>query len=434
MASAVIHNSSQDLSYISRANSKSPSLPKSPPGTCSRSCSVHIPREPSWDAPTPHHPSLRVAGTDPDIDFGTVCLSSADGDDTWKTLDNIAAIGLTLEKEEDDLLSRSTGPLGALCTSEDLSAAGTELTPHTVYVTILASLPASHPELRSSINRNLTDIVELHEEILGDLHRVVPHSEYTQAGRPSTNPIQPNRGHHRWHSLDSVPEAKGESSWLQSVPELTAEPSIAAEVAGVFGKQLEKGAHIQQPIQRICRYPLLFAELLKCTPICDCPRSHVEIESVLIRLRETTAAINRATDNPGTKAGIEKTWLLRDRLACPNYCHTAPFSWKLVFECDHQLYEVIMTACTAKEESEWRARLTHSGLMDPLETAEMAPYGMICLNVKSLGTVFGKPGEESVLRYVDVILEGSDQSVAVAPDDQLPDPSANSLEDGACTP
>ncbi|RYP74643.1 hypothetical protein DL771_002909 [Monosporascus sp. 5C6A] len=107
-----------------------------------------------------------------------------------------------------------------------------------VYVTILASLPASHPELRSSINRNLTDIVELHEDILGDLHRVVPHSEYTQVGRSPTNPIQPNRGHHRWQSLDSVPEAKGESPWLQSVPELTAEPSIAAEVAGVFGKRV----------------------------------------------------------------------------------------------------------------------------------------------------------------------------------------------------
>ncbi|RYP27757.1 hypothetical protein DL767_007532 [Monosporascus sp. MG133] len=54
-----------------------------------------------------------------------------------------------------------------------------------------------------------------------------------------------------------------------------------------------------------------------------------------------------------------------------------------------------MTACNAKEESEWRARLTRSGSMDPLETAEMAPYGMICLDVKSLGTVFGKPAKDT---------------------------------------
>lgn len=75
-------------------------------------------------------------------------------------------------------------------------------------------------------------------------------------------------------------------------------------------------------------------------------------------------------------------------------CHTAPFSWKLVFECDHQLYEIILTACTPKEEAEWRARLKRSDTMDPLEIAEATPYSTIFLNIKSLGTVFGKPGKK----------------------------------------
>ena len=70
-----------------------------------------------------------------------------------------------------------------------------------------------------------------------------------------------------------------------------------------------------QPIQRVCKYPLLFAELLKQTPVCDCPDSHIEIENVLIRLREATTEINRATDDPRMKTTMEKTWLLQDRLA-----------------------------------------------------------------------------------------------------------------------
>lgn len=77
-------------------------------------------------------------------------------------------------------------------------------------------------------------------------------------------------------------------------------------------------ANIKEPIQRICRYPLLFAELLKYTPVCDCPSSHMEIESVLIRLREATAEINRATDDPRMKNTMEQTWLLQDRLVFLN--------------------------------------------------------------------------------------------------------------------
>ena len=72
--------------------------------------------------------------------------------------------------------------------------------------------------------------------------------------------------------------------------------------------------NIPQPIQRICKYPLLFAELLKQTPVYDCPDSHTEIENVLIRFREATTEINRATDDPRMKAILEKTWLLQDRL------------------------------------------------------------------------------------------------------------------------
>ena len=40
---------------------------------------------------------------------------------------------------------------------------------------------------------------------------------------------------------------------------------------------------------------------------------------MLVRLREATAEINRATDDPSVKARMEKTWLLQDRLVFPDH-------------------------------------------------------------------------------------------------------------------
>ena len=82
---------------------------------------------------------------------------------------------------------------------------------------------------------------------------------------------------------------------------------------------------------------------------------------------------------------------IRDLILVGLQCHTAPFSWKLVFECDHQLYEIIMTACTPKEELEWRSRLSRTG-KEGQEQKDANLYSSLSLNIKSLGTVFGKPG------------------------------------------
>ena len=114
-----------------------------------------------------------------------------------------------------------------------------------MYITILASLPSQAVGLRSSINRNLTEMVELHEDILGELHRVVPDSEYSQTDLPPTFPTSASAqflevpGHRRWRSLDAVPEDDANPlPWPQEEPGMLADPQIAADVARAFGKRV----------------------------------------------------------------------------------------------------------------------------------------------------------------------------------------------------
>lgn len=105
-----------------------------------------------------------------------------------------------------------------------------------VYVTILVSLPTMTQGLRSSINQNLADVVDLHEELLGDLHRAVPHSEYTQTDLVPG----PKNGsaHRRIRSLNMVPEDDESMSWLETVPGIVAEPDVAADVANIFTRKV----------------------------------------------------------------------------------------------------------------------------------------------------------------------------------------------------
>jgi hypothetical protein len=82
-------------------------------------------------------------------------------------------------------------------------------------------------------------------------------------------------------------------------------------------------------------------------------------------------------------------------------CHTAPYSWKVVFLSDHQLYEIIMTACTIKEEQEWRTRLSHAAAAEsPSQGGQPPVFDSLALNIKPLGTVFGKPG--TIARRISV--------------------------------
>lgn len=72
---------------------------------------------------------------------------------------------------------------------------------------------------------------------------------------------------------------------------------------------------LSQPIQRVCKYPLLFEDLCRQTPVYDDPEAHAELEKALFRLQETIREVNKAKDDPTTRRLIEITWQLQDRLA-----------------------------------------------------------------------------------------------------------------------
>ena len=71
-----------------------------------------------------------------------------------------------------------------------------------------------------------------------------------------------------------------------------------------------------QPIQRICKYPLFFTELLRVTPVIDCPESNVILSRVNSRIRDTIFQLDMAKDNsPRVRERLERTWLLQKRLS-----------------------------------------------------------------------------------------------------------------------
>ena len=73
-----------------------------------------------------------------------------------------------------------------------------------------------------------------------------------------------------------------------------------------------------KPIQRICRYPLLFAELESYCPAIDDPESHGIITKVLDRLRGTAHEVNNATNDLEAQARLRRSQHLEDLLAFPD--------------------------------------------------------------------------------------------------------------------
>ncbi|KAG4294743.1 hypothetical protein FPRO06_01328 [Fusarium proliferatum] len=308
------------------------------------------------------------------------------------------------------------------------------------YINLLAALPTLPERLRSSINHNLDQILQLHEEILGELHRVVPDSEYSQADHlivSSSKSNNPKTGHRRWSSLDMVSGDQGSLQLLQKEPGVLSEPQVAADVAKIFSKRMhcffmyqEYGAKYEMMIkdatsalENLPEWELhqkgleAFAFTMEPSPSSD-SRKALTIGDLLVKRLDA----HSKNQSPAGVDGQYMICLLYKDVLClasggkldPIYtimacidvhcsavedadngrglqCHLAPFSWKLVFESDHQLYEVVMTACTSREENEWRTRLQQPLCLEPVGRSPGLQI-FLSLDIQSLGTVFGRPG------------------------------------------
>ncbi|KAF2471073.1 uncharacterized protein BDR25DRAFT_286486 [Lindgomyces ingoldianus] len=423
------------------------------------------------------------------------------------------------------------------------------------YFMLLTSVPTLAGQMRALIQQNLSQILQLHQDLLAELHHAVPHADFTQSAYQETYPVTKAK-HIRFHSADMVPGRFAEHKVTRRLrhsleigrsPDrrpraLVADTKTVGNVAKIFNKYMrrffayeEYGAHwttmsqdltslckglqgwseyergvealsklvasdnnrelssrkalsfsdlLIKPIQRVCKYPLLFDDLCRHTPVYDDPEAHGELEKALFRLQETIREVNKAKDDPKTRRLIEISWLLQDRLAfqeqtlsralvfrllghirlcgvlhvafqgqervkgqymmCALYksclmlattnrlfipynvvasislangsieepdngrglqCHTAPYTWKLVFEHSHRLHEIILSACSSQEEEVWKAQLrerivceTHDFVEGQSTMQDM--FSSLSLDIRSIGPVFGHA--DSLVRRMSV--------------------------------
>ncbi|KAF2820334.1 Rho guanyl nucleotide exchange factor [Ophiobolus disseminans] len=254
------------------------------------------------------------------------------------------------------------------------------------YFMILTTLPTLSSHTKSSIQQNISQILQLHEDLLNELHRVVPQADFTKSAHHEAYPVTKAK-HIRFHSADIMPGRFAEHKTARKLrhsletgrsPDrrprgLVTDTETVGGIAKIFNKHMKRfftyeeyGAHwttmshdlttmckglhgwqeyergvealqkviasdnnrdagnkkalsfpdlLIKPIQRVCKYPLLFDDLCRQTPVYDDPEAHAELEKALFRFQETIREVNKAKDDPKTRRLIEITWQLQDRLA-----------------------------------------------------------------------------------------------------------------------
>jgi hypothetical protein len=114
---------------------------------------------------------------------------------------------------------------------------------------LLSSVPSLSSQTRAAVQQNVTQILQLHEDLLGELHKTVPHAEYTQSAGQESYSITKAK-HIRFHSADITPgrllEAKMSRKSRHSLeigrPKdhrpigLVADTKTAGNVARIFNK------------------------------------------------------------------------------------------------------------------------------------------------------------------------------------------------------
>lgn len=117
---------------------------------------------------------------------------------------------------------------------------------------MLTSVPTLPAQTRISIQQNISQILQLHEDLLLELQNVVPHADSTQSAQQETFPVTRAK-HIRFHSADLIPgrfhdhkltrrlrhslDGSGTSSDLRQEG-LTTDTKTVGEIARIFNKHV----------------------------------------------------------------------------------------------------------------------------------------------------------------------------------------------------
>ncbi|KAL8690770.1 MAG: hypothetical protein Q9218_003863 [Villophora microphyllina] len=419
------------------------------------------------------------------------------------------------------------------------------------YFTFLAWAPNVSQRTSMQINHNVTEILELHQDLLCQMQQVMKGSVTQLAGLQQDKAHQSKQHNRRSNDAHRIASAvaglvhTARTSFESARPghprthPTPADTHKVLEIAKIFGRTMNRffvyedygakydvmmrdsaqtlksitnwhafersiealanslassgasdepakkglsfGDLLVKPVQRICKYPLLFEKLFGSTWESDSAEAHAALKKVLGQLRKAAENTNSAIDDPEAQARIQRSWRLQDLLILPDVvnlppslrllgdpglcgilyvayesgqeicgeymlcvlfqsylllaaqqseadrydvaalinlsdtqvrkpddgrglqCHTASFSWKLVFESNQALYELIFCACSSEEEETWihtiaqhaekATKVSQDGPIAPI-------YGFLAPNINSLGPVFGMFG--SVTRRLSV--------------------------------
>ncbi|KXG53243.1 uncharacterized protein PGRI_002930 [Penicillium griseofulvum] len=215
---------------------------------------------------------------------------------------------------------------------------------------------------RREIYDNVQDILEIHERFLTQLQAASPMSA-SQAQQAGVSELTSRGIAKRIGTLDlgglrglqqrSLRTRSLKASINQRLMALSAEPAEVLDVAREFdrldvallrrsvanwtiydqgiealsksvasterrrqenNKSMTLNDLLIKPIQRLCKYPLVLQDLLRATPVSDCPSAHDELQQVLDNLRVLVTQINLAAGNPINKDRIRRTIILQGKV------------------------------------------------------------------------------------------------------------------------
>lgn len=124
---------------------------------------------------------------------------------------------------------------------------------HNLFSTLLASIPTISAQTRNSVQRNVTEMLHLHEQIIDELYRVALRAA-TREWKHVASPLRPSTTRHRkWQSIDatsfqaSTPRLSGRPMSPEVVTHRsrgmsihTAQPAEVADVARVFRRHMAR--------------------------------------------------------------------------------------------------------------------------------------------------------------------------------------------------